>query len=144
MYWVQQDPREDCNHALEYAAQVANKLRMPLRAAFGLFERFPEANERCFAFLLQGLADLHSDLARRGVQLTVLRAPPPAAAIHLARHAAVLVTDRGYPRLARAWRSEVAKAVACPVIMVETTVVRAEPEQPLSPLQPPFLTLNLT
>jgi len=123
LLWVQQDPREDCNHALEYAAQVANRLKLPLRAVFGLYERFPEANERCFAFLLHGLADLRADLHRRGVELTVLRAPPPTAAIHLAKHAAVLVCDRGYPRLARAWRSEVARGVSCPVIMVETTVV---------------------
>ena len=46
LLWVQQDVREECNHALEYAISLSNDLRLPLLAAYGLHATFPEASER--------------------------------------------------------------------------------------------------
>ena len=36
LYWMQQSQRENCNHALEYAAVQANRLGLPLLAAFAI------------------------------------------------------------------------------------------------------------
>mmetsp|Transcript_22958 Transcript_22958/g.63728 ORF Transcript_22958/g.63728 Transcript_22958/m.63728 type:complete len:140 (-) Transcript_22958:2091-2510(-) len=95
LLWVQQDVRSLYNHALEHAVKLANQMQLPVVACYGLWERFPEANERCFAFLLDGLQDLHEALHARGVPLVVLREPPPDAALRMCSNAAGLVCDAG-------------------------------------------------
>lgn len=74
---------------------MANKLRLPLVAVYGLYEGFPEANERCFSFLIDGLVDLRDGLMARGVPLALLRCPPPEAALRLGKEAALIVCDCG-------------------------------------------------
>jgi deoxyribodipyrimidine photo-lyase len=74
---------------------MANKLKLPLLAVYGLYERFPEANERCFSFLIGGLVDLRAALTARGVKLVLLRCPPPDAALRLGKQAALIVCDCG-------------------------------------------------
>ena len=54
-YWMQQSQRAEHNPALEHAVQLANDLDKPVQVGFGLYEGYPDANERSFAFLLEGL-----------------------------------------------------------------------------------------
>lgn len=123
LYWVQQDVRALCNHALEYSASRANQLGLPLLAVYGLTAIFPGANERMFHFLLDGLRDLKLALGSRGVELTVLLSDPPQAVARLAQDAAVVVCDRCYSRICREWRRRVAADCNCEVVQVETNVV---------------------
>jgi deoxyribodipyrimidine photo-lyase len=44
LYWMQAAQRAEDNHALEYAADLANDRGKRLIAFFGLTEDFPEAN----------------------------------------------------------------------------------------------------
>lgn len=123
LYWMQQAQRAACNHALEFAVRRADELRLPVLAAFGVTQRFPGANERHYAFMLEGLRETQSALRERGIRL-VIRARPPLQLIpELARDAALLVTDRGYLRLQRDWRGKVADAAPCRAVQVETDVV---------------------
>ena len=69
VYWMQASQRAECNHALEYAVQEANRLGQPLVGVFGLTDEFPEANLRHYAFMLEGLRQTQAALVRRGVQL---------------------------------------------------------------------------
>ena len=46
LYWMQASQRAECNHALEHAISIANKLRRPLVVYFGITDDYPEANER--------------------------------------------------------------------------------------------------
>ena len=55
LYWMQSLQRTECNHALEYAILKANKLHKPLLVFFGIAENYPEANERHFYVMLEGL-----------------------------------------------------------------------------------------
>jgi deoxyribodipyrimidine photo-lyase len=55
LYWMQASQRTDCNHALEFAILKANELRQPLIVFFGITDQFPEAKERHYAFMLEGL-----------------------------------------------------------------------------------------
>mmetsp|Transcript_11007 Transcript_11007/g.25151 ORF Transcript_11007/g.25151 Transcript_11007/m.25151 type:complete len:631 (-) Transcript_11007:154-2046(-) len=124
LLWVQQDVRAICNHALEYAILEANKLQLPVLACYGLYEKFPNATERAFSFLLQGLQDLSLHLRRRHIRFVCKRVPPPVAVQELADGAALIVTDRGYARICRQWRKEVAAAVPdCRLVQVESNVV---------------------
>jgi deoxyribodipyrimidine photo-lyase len=123
LYWAQQAPRARCNHALEFAIQEANARSLPVLAVFGVTDRYPEANARHYAFLLEGLQDAQAAFAARGVRLAVLYRSPERAAVELAKEAALLVTDRGYLRIQRAWRRCVADTAPCPVVQVETDAI---------------------
>lgn len=57
VYWMQAAQRARTNHALEYAVAAANDLRKPLVVLFALTEDYPEANERHYAFMLEGLKE---------------------------------------------------------------------------------------
>lgn len=122
LLWIQQAQRSRNNPSLEFAAERANELRLPLVAGFGLTPGYPEANRRHYAFLIEGLFALRDALAERGIPL-VLRLGRPADTISaLAARAAILVCDRGYLRHQAAWREDVARAADCAAWEVEGEV----------------------
>jgi deoxyribodipyrimidine photo-lyase len=92
---MQASQRAGCNHALEYAIRQANDRRQPLVAVFGITDRFPEANDRHYAFMLEGLREVRAALRQRGIQLVVRHQSPDVAAIGLAGRASLVVADRG-------------------------------------------------
>ncbi len=123
LYWMQQSQRASCNHALELAVREADRLGLPVLCVFGITQRFPEAQERHYAFMLEGLAQTRAALAERGIRLVVRLASPVDAVRALAPGAALVVTDAGYLRMQRAWRDRLARALPCRFIQVESDVV---------------------
>jgi deoxyribodipyrimidine photo-lyase len=123
LYWMQQSQRSRCNHALEYAVQTANHQRRPLLVVFGLTETYPEANWRHYTFMLEGLQDVQRCLTARGIAFRIAVGDPAREALKAARHASVLICDRGYLRHQRQWRHQVAHEAPCPVIQVESDVL---------------------
>ena len=121
---MQASQRADCNHALEFAIRKANRLKQPVVVAFGLTEEYPDANERHYSFMLEGLAETSRRLAGRGIQLVVRRGSPPAVAAELAEAgASLVVVDRGYLRHQRLWREELAARVERRCYQVESDAV---------------------
>jgi len=57
LYWMQHSQRVRYNHALEFAIAQANELRKSLVVVFGITEHYPHANERNYAFMLEGLRE---------------------------------------------------------------------------------------
>ena len=123
LYWMQQSQRVRCNHALEYAVREANRFDLPLVVGFGLTSDYPEANERHFAFLLEGLLETKRALKARGIGFVLRRGAPDAVAAELARGAALAVTDRGYLRIQREWRARAARALSIPLVEVESDTI---------------------
>lgn len=123
LYWMQQSQRAHFNHALEAAIIKANKLDLPVVVAFGLMDDYPEATERHYAFMLEGLRDVHADLAKRDIQLVCVRGKPNEAAFRFAKDAACVVCDRGYLNHLRTWRDAVADQCDVKVVEVESDVV---------------------
>jgi deoxyribodipyrimidine photo-lyase len=123
LYWMQRSQRTEYNHALEYAIARANALGLPVVVGFGLTDDYPEANERHYAFMLEGLRETAATLRRCGINLVARHGAPDRVAIGLCKDAALLVCDRGYLRHEKQWRRSVAEAAACPVVEVETDVV---------------------
>jgi deoxyribodipyrimidine photo-lyase len=123
LYWMQAAQRSHCNHALEYAIGLANDLNQPVIVCFGLMDDYPEANERSYAFLLEGLRDVEAALRARGILFVVKHGPAPAAALHFGKRASLIVCDRNYLRHHKAWRAEVADHADRQVIEVETEVL---------------------
>ncbi|MGR8921247.1 MAG: deoxyribodipyrimidine photo-lyase, partial [Gammaproteobacteria bacterium] len=123
LYWMQCAQRAAFNPALEYAARQANERGEPLVVGFGLYEAYPDASERHFAFMLEGLAETALALNERRIKLVVRRGRPDEVALELARGASLVVCDRGYLRGERAWRQRVADAAGRRVVQVEGEVV---------------------
>ena len=69
LYWMQASQRSEYNHALEYSVLKANELSKPLIVFFGITEKYPEANERHFYFMLEGLKEVQASLTDRGLQM---------------------------------------------------------------------------
>jgi deoxyribodipyrimidine photo-lyase len=122
LYWMQQSQRAEHNGALHRAIQHANDLGMPVRVVFGLMDDYPEANLRHYTFMVEGLQETQQALAERGIAMIVEHGHPADVALEHAADAALVVTDRGYLRHQRAWRTRVAEEAACRVEQVETDV----------------------
>lgn len=123
LYWMQQSQRARFNHALEYAIYCANELSLPLVVCFGLIANFPEAQRRHYRFMLEGLAATKNELANRGIVFVLRIGNPDDVAIELSRDAAVTITDRGYLRIQKNWRRNVADSIRCPLIQVESDAI---------------------
>jgi deoxyribodipyrimidine photo-lyase len=123
LYWMQASQRAEYNHALEFAVLKANELRQPLIVFFGITDQFPEANERHYAFMLEGLKETKDSLQKRGIQMVILHQSPEVGALQLARRASLAVVDRGYLRIQRVWRENVSQKMECPLFQVESDVI---------------------
>jgi len=123
LYWMQASPRSEYNHALEYAISKANELNKPLVTYFGITYSYPEANERHYYFMLEGIKEVQSSLEEKGVKMVIWHKSPEVGAIELSKDASLVVVDRGYLKVQKKWRSYVAKHVNCPFIQVESDVV---------------------
>ncbi len=123
LYWMQQSQRAEYNHALEYAVARANDCSLPLLVFFGITPSFPEANERHYRFMMEGLRHTKAKLKDRGIAMTIRICPPDLGVVELSRRAALVVTDRGYLRIQRQWRSRAAAEMKCPLIQVESDAI---------------------
>jgi deoxyribodipyrimidine photo-lyase len=123
LYWMQASHRVEYNHALEFAILKANELRQPLIVFFGITDQFPEANERHYTFMLEGLKEVKHSLEKRGIQMVILHKSPEIGVLQLSKKASLVVVDRGYLRIQRGWRDDASKKINCPLIQVETDVV---------------------
>jgi deoxyribodipyrimidine photo-lyase len=123
LYWMQQSQRAEWNHALEYAVERANGLGLPVAVVFGLMDNYPEATERHYAFMLEGLAETFQTLEKRGIGAFLGRGNPADVAIRAGKDAALIVCDMGYLRHQAEWRAKVAEKAGCEVVEVESDVV---------------------
>lgn len=123
LYWMQQSQRVRFNHALEYAIEQANELKLPLVVCFAVMDDYPEANARHYQFLLEGLRDVELELKERGIRFVCRHGQAPPIVIKLAEDAALVVCDRGYTRHQRRWRDAVVDGVDTRVVQVESDLV---------------------
>ena len=123
VYWMQCSQRTEYNHALEYAIMQANELKKLLVVYFGLTDNFPEANERHYYFMLEGLKEVKTELTRRNIKMIIRKISPENGALEISSFAALMVVDRGYLRIERKWRTLLAQNAECSVVQVETNVI---------------------
>ncbi|MGA1872113.1 MAG: deoxyribodipyrimidine photo-lyase, partial [Thermoplasmatota archaeon] len=88
LYWMQASQRTLHNHALEYAIRRGNEACVPVVVFFGIKEDYPEANERHFRFMIEGLAETASGLSSRGIRLVVRKEEPVEGVLKLSSEAA--------------------------------------------------------
>src|SRR5678815_4935040 len=68
LYWLQTAMRTAGNHALTFALEQANRLRLPLLVYQGLRPDYPWASDRFHTFILESAYDLSRDFQERGIQ----------------------------------------------------------------------------
>ena len=88
-YWMQASQRAEFNHALEFSINQANKRKLPLIVYFGLTDAFPEANERHYYFMLEGLKHTQKVLKDRDVGMIVERVSPEIGAVKFAKNSSM-------------------------------------------------------
>jgi deoxyribodipyrimidine photo-lyase len=123
LYWMQATQRTEYNHALEYSILKANKLNIPLLVYFGLTNSYPEANERHYYFMLEGLNEVQSSLEEKGIKIVIMRISPELGAVELAKSSSLLVVDQGYTKIEKKWTNYVTENIKCPFIQVESNVI---------------------
>ncbi|MHC4741363.1 MAG: deoxyribodipyrimidine photo-lyase [Planctomycetota bacterium] len=123
LYWMQAAQRAEYNHALEYAIEEANKLKKPLVVVFCLVCNYPDANERHYYFMLEGLKETEESLKSRNIRMAVLQESPESGVVRFSERAALVVVDAGHLRVQRKWRKKVAGLICCPLIEVETNLI---------------------
>ena len=123
LYWMQAAQRAEYNHALEYAIRTANKLKKPVLVFFGITESWPEANQRHYHFMLEGLKEVRKALEIKGIQMIIRRDSPDSGAAKLAKDAALVVVDAGHLRIQKKWRANAAELIDCPLYEVETNLI---------------------
>ncbi len=127
LYWTLMNRRTASNHALAYAAELANQAGLPLLVYEGLTCAYPYASDRLHTFILEGVPDTEQRLRKLGIgYLFYLRRKPgdPDDVLYrLAHEAAALVTD-DYPTfIARQHNARVPAKLAIPYYVVDSSCI---------------------
>ena len=127
LYWSQMNRRAESNHALAFAADLANQRGLPLLFYEGLTCTYPFASDRFHTFLLDGIPETGRRLAKLGIgyvfYLRKRRDDPNDALYLLAADAAAVVTD-DYPAfLAAQHNQSVPSRLDIPYYAVDSSCV---------------------
>ena len=123
LYWMQSSQRTYFNHALEYSIQISNKLNKFLKVCFVLNKNYPEAQNRHFLFMLEGLYEVQKELAQRKIQMTLEIGIPSKIIKKFSQKSCLVVTDRGYTKTINSWKKEVGIKIDCRLVQVETEAI---------------------
>lgn len=125
IYWMQRSQRALDNPALTLAVDLANDMHRPLLVYFGLYDAYPMASARAFAFMLQGLKETADTVDDQGIGFAVRREAPWQGIVRAAREfrACAVVVDEDYLNIGRAWRSAAAKALDVRLIQVDAETI---------------------
>lgn len=100
VYWAGANRRVDANHGLLHAAEIANRLKLPVLFYEGLTFAFPYANDRLHTFMLEAVPETAKRLKKAGIgYLFYLRrkaSEEENVFQHVAKQAAAVVAD-DYP-----------------------------------------------
>jgi deoxyribodipyrimidine photo-lyase len=127
LYWAQMNRRAWSNHALEFAAQLANARGLPLLVYEALTCDYPHASDRFHTFLLEGVPATARRLRERGIgyvfHLRRRRTDPNNALYRVAADAALLVTDDYPVFLAARFNHSVPPRIGIPYYAVDSSCV---------------------
>ena len=127
LYWAQMNRRVEFNHALAYAVEIANSLRLPVLFYEGLTCSYPNANDRLHTFLLEGVPGTARRLKAMGIgyvfHLRQRQTDANDAFYRLASDAAAAVTDDYPVFVARDHNSSVPAKLTIPYYAVDSSCI---------------------
>ncbi|MGE0101458.1 MAG: deoxyribodipyrimidine photo-lyase [Blastocatellales bacterium] len=124
VYWMQRAQRGEDNPALDAAIQVANLIGRPVAVFFGLHPGYPNANQRHYSFLIDGLEQTREAVEKRGAAF-VFRPYPDHDLISFCSEvrASLVVGDENPLREAEGWRRSAAARLKVPFWTVDADVI---------------------
>jgi deoxyribodipyrimidine photo-lyase len=76
VYWMSRDQRAHDNWALVYAQSLAIEYQVPLIVVFCLVPEFLHASVRHYAFMIKGLKEVETELAKKNIGFYLLAGSP--------------------------------------------------------------------
>ncbi len=124
VYWMQRAQRGLDNPALDLAIEAGNALQKPVAVFFGLHPKYPNANLRHYAFLVQGLAETKRRVEERGAAF-VFRPYPSHDLIAFCEEVrpCLVIGDENPLREAEGWRKSAAAKLRVPFWTVDADVI---------------------
>ncbi len=124
VYWMQRAQRAVDNPALDKAIEIANALRLPVAVFFGLHPRYPNANERHYQFLIEGLQETRERCEARNVAF-VLRPYPNHDLLKFCDEVkpALVIGDENPMREPESWRRSATEKLRVPFWTVDADVI---------------------
>ena len=124
VYWMQRAQRATDNPALDAAIAAANELKRPIAVFFGLHPKYPNANQRHYTFLLQGLEETKRKIEARGAAF-VFRPFPDHDLLRFCDEVkpCLVVGDENPMREPEGWRRSAARKLTVPFWTVDADVV---------------------
>ncbi|MFN0119620.1 MAG: deoxyribodipyrimidine photo-lyase [Blastocatellia bacterium] len=124
VYWMQRAQRGIDNPALDVAIAAANELRRPVAVFFGLHPRYPHANLRHYAFLVEGLAETKHRIEKRGAAF-VFRPWPDHNLLRFCAEVnpCLVVGDENPMREPERWRQHATRQLSVPFWTVDADVI---------------------
>lgn len=124
VYWMQRAQRGVDNPALDVAIDVANEMRRPVAVFFGLHPKYPNANLRHYAFLIEGLAETIKRIERRGAAF-IFRPFPRHSLTRFCNEVkpCLVVGDENPMRAPESWRQSAAEKLRTPFWTVDADVI---------------------
>lgn len=124
VYWMQRAQRGVDNLALNIAISAANELQKPLAVFFGLHPKYPNANLRHYAFLIEGLAETKRRVEERGATF-IFRPFPNHDLIKFCDEvkASLVVGDENPMREPESWRRAATEKLRVPFWTVDADVI---------------------
>lgn len=112
------------NPALDVAIQLANELQKPLAVFFGLHPKYPNANLRHYAFLMDGLAETAAHIEARGAAF-VFRPFPQHNLYQFCEEVkpCLVIGDENPLREPSRWRQQAARGLRVPFYTVDADVI---------------------
>ena len=127
LYWAQMNRRAAWNHALLYAAETANRARLPLLVYEGSRYSYPFASDRLRTFILEGVPDTERRLRKLGIGYLFYsrrkRSAPDDMLYRLAHDAAALITDDYQAFIARRHNAHVPLKLSIPYCVVDSSCI---------------------
>lgn len=127
LYWMQSTQRLEDNWALRYATFEADRVGKPLLIHHAIDASYPYASDRFHTFMMQGAQELAARAARLGLTYRFALHPrrDDRTIEHLARRAAVVVTDDFPTEGVNARSRRIAERAHCRVVAVDSVGVVA-------------------
>lgn len=127
LYWAQMNRRVEFNHGLLYAAEIANRLNLPVLFYEGLTCTYEYANDRLHTFILQAVPETAKRLKKAAIgyvfYLRRTRESRNDVLYELAKNAAAVVTD-DYPAfIARQHNARVPQKLDIAYYVVDSSCV---------------------
>ncbi|MGL4652290.1 deoxyribodipyrimidine photo-lyase [Cetobacterium sp.] len=123
VYWMQETQRVNYNFSLQKSIEEANKLKIPLYVVFNFIKDYPEASERHFKFMLQGLRDVSNTLKENGIQFFLLEGDLENNILEISKDAKILIWDKSYLRYQRHIREKLLEKLDLTIIEIESNSV---------------------